>query len=196
MLYIGGYGEQAPAITSIYCCVMFATSIPIPSLFGRRFKSKTAFMWLTLAMSVALLIFGIHCHYHGAYINVNADYNQHTPLILLGIIYFFFAIGPFRLTWHFVKKVIPAESYLCLRSLLVAFSWSAMFGITRILPRLIDTIGIGWIFCHMSIMALFAVIFVRIFVPEQLRPFSSSAEERKLVGSVSSSETNSERGDA
>ena len=133
---------------------------------------------MTVFMSVSMMLFGVYCHYQGT-IGHNDKYYHQLPLLLFGIFFFCFAIGPYRLTWYFVEKIVPCEYYFTMRCFLVSFNWLVISGVTRVLPMLIDTIGIGWIFWYISLMCAFASLFYK-YGLSKLKVLKSS-EERKLV---------------
>lgn len=187
-------GKYSPITTSILCAIVFTVSIALPKLTGYRFKSKSTLVWTCASMGIVMSLFGIHCHFLGTF-NSFDDYHRELPFYLLGLFYFFYAIGPFRLTWHFVKRMLPAEYYLMVRSVLATVSWLATYGITRIMPWLIDFIGVGWVFWYISVTCIIATVFISKYIPEKFT-VTGTPDQRKLVGSVSSSETTSELGDS
>lgn len=187
-------GKYSPSTTAILCAVVFTVSIALPKLTGYRFKSKSTLVWTCASMGIVMSLFGIHCHFLGTF-NSFDDYHRELPFYLMGLFYFFYAIGPFRLTWHFVKRMLPAEYYLMVRSVLATVSWLATYGITRIMPWLIDFIGVGWLFWYISVTCALAAVFISKYIPAKFTAVGLP-DQRKLVGSVSSSETTSELGDS
>lgn len=82
-----------------------------------------------------------------------------------------------------VDAIIPKHHHFTVRCLLTSTSWACIYGVTRILPGLIDMIGVGWVFWYMAIMCGLMAVFANAFVPHVKRV----AEEGKLVESSSSS---------
>lgn len=162
-------------MTAILCCSIFTAGIAFPNWCSYIGKTKTVLVWSSSCMAVSLGALGIYCHYQGTFGEID-DYKV-MPLVLLGLFYFCFAIGPHSFTWQYVQETIPVEYFFNIRNLLVAVSWLVIFAITRALPRLIDVIGVGWLFWYMSLMCLFLTIFSAVIVPEQKK----LPEERKLV---------------
>lgn len=164
-------------------------SIPLPNICGYKLKTKILLLGSTICMGLSLFALGISCHYQATFGYGNKELT-YLPLYLIGAFFFFFAIGPYRLTWFFIEKLLPEDNYMTMRSLLVSTSWLLICGITRILPRLIDVIGVGWLFWYMAIMCFFTSVFVSIYVPR----YKFLPEEHKLFNSSENSETNSENG--
>lgn len=173
-------------------CAVFAGSTSLPHMTGIRCKSRAAMIWCCCIMATVMLAFGIHCHLLGSFARYrDQEFHHMWPIYLMGLFYCAYAIGPFRLTWHFCKRMLPAEVYFLMRSVLVAVSWLATFAVTRILPRLIDEVGVGWLFLYISTMCFGAAVFVYHFVPATFRTMNASDEQKSVIGgcSVSSCET-------
>jgi len=175
-------GEFTPAITAILCCAIFTAGIAFPNTCTYIGKTKTVLVWASTCMAISLGALGIYCHYQGTFGEID-DYKV-MPLVFLGFFYFCFAIGPHSFTWQYVQETIPVEHFFHIRNLLVAVSWIVIFAITRVLPGLIDEIGVGWVFWYMSLMCLFLTVFSAVIVPE----YKKLPEERKLVYAGESSE--------
>lgn len=190
--------------TTAYACVVcaaFVVSTSLPHLTGIRCKSRATMIWCCCVMATVMMALGAHCHMLGSFDRYrDQEFHRMWPIYLLGLFYAAYAVGPFRLTWHFAKRMVPADVYFTVRSALVAVSWLATFAVTRILPRLIDEVGVGWLFWYMSTMCVGAAVFVYHFVPATFR--SGNGDERKSViggsssvSSGSSETTNLEPGD-
>lgn len=175
-------GEFTPEMTAILCCAIFTAGIAFPNICSCLGKTKTVLVWSSSCMAISLGALGIYCHLLGTLGKID-DYKV-APLALLGLFYFCFAIGPHSFTWQYVQETIPVEHFFNIRNVLVAVSWSVIFAITRTLPRLIDIIGVGWLFWYMSLMCLFLTIFSAVIVPE----CKKLPEEKKLVYAGESSE--------
>lgn len=136
-------------------------------------------------MAISLCTLGVYCHYQGSFgYATTEDYHQ-LPLYCLGLFFLLFAVGPFRLAMECVDAIIPKHHHFTVRCLLTSTSWACIYGVTRILPGLIDMIGVGWVFWYMAIMCGLMAVFANAFVPHVKRV----AEEGKLVESSSSSST-------
>lgn len=153
-------------MTAILCLTIFIASIIFPNFYGQKYKPKAVLLWSIGLMGLSLVGLGAYCHYMATFgKNSNPDITSF-PLYLLGAFYFFFALGPFRLIWFFVEKTLPEENYLVIRCWLISASWLLVCGITRVLPGLIDFVGVGWLYWYMAIMCLLTAIFVSVFVPK------------------------------
>lgn len=133
-------------------------------------------------MAISLCTLGVYCHYQGSFgYATTEDYHQ-LPLFCLGMFFMLFAIGPYRVAMNCVDSIIPKHHHFTVRCLLTSTSWAFIYGITRILPGLIDMIGVGWLYWYMAIMCILMAIFANAFVPQSKR----FAEELKLVESSDS----------
>lgn len=176
------HGEFTPEMTAILCCAIFTAGIAFPNICTISVKTKTVLVWSSTCMAISLGALGIYCHLQGTFGNI--DEYKVMPLLLLGFFYFCFAIGPHSFTWQYVQETIPVEHFFKIRNLLVAVSWIVIFAITKVLPRLIDIIGVGWLFWYMSLMCLLLTIFSAVLVPD----YKTFPEEKKLVYAGESSE--------
>lgn len=133
-------------------------------------------------MAISLCLLGYYCHYQGTFGHIYTEDYRQLPWLCLGMFYFLYATGPYRLTHVYAEQVIPKKCYFSIRCLLTATSWCLIYTITRMLPRLIDMIGVGWLFWFMATMCVFMAAFVKWFVPDVKR----LPEELKLVDSSES----------
>lgn len=133
-------------------------------------------------MAISLCVLGVYCHYQGSFGHATTEDIRQLPLFCLGAFFMFYAIGPYRLAGELANKVIPKYGYFTVRCLLTSISWAFIYGITRILSGLIDTIGVGWLFWFMAIMCILMAIFASLFVPN----FKKLPSELKLVESSDS----------
>lgn len=174
--------EYSAEITAIILCGIFALSVLVPRMVDYRTTMKRNIILSTISMAISLIVLGAHCHYQGSYGHAFTEDSRQLPIICLSLFYFFFAIGPFRMVITFVDDVLPQKSYFTIRCLLTSTSWLVIYGITRVLPHLIDSIGVGWLFWYMAFMCMFMVIFVKLFMPE----IEQLTKEEKLVESSES----------
>lgn len=176
-------GEYSPEVTAVLCTSIFVCSVILPNIVDYEIPIKRYLMWSTNLMAVSLLALGVYCHYQGSFGHEYTEDHKYLPLLCLGVFFFFFATGPYRLTHEYAENIIPKKDYFTVRCMLSVISWGLIYGITRILSSLIDFIGVGWLFWYMAFMCIFMSIFVRIFMPEIKR----NADECKLVDSTSGS---------
>lgn len=158
--------EYTPEITAILCCAIFASSILLPIFIDlTKSKIRSNLMLSGNLMAISLVVLGTYCHYQGSYgHDYTRDYRL-LPLICLGIFFYSFANGPFRATQEISDLLIPKRCDFTVRCLMTSISWFLIYIMTRILPGLIDVIGVGWLFWFMAIMCMFMTIFVKLFVP-------------------------------
>lgn len=175
-------GEYSPEITAIFLCFIFACSVALPYFVNFHLTLKKSLIWSTICMAISLCILGIYCHYQGSFGYASTEEYRHLPLICLGAFFMFFAVGPYRLSAECADQMIPRNYHFTVRCLLSSTSWMFIYGITRILPGLIDMIGVGWLFWYMAIMCILMAIFVSVFVPD----LKKLPEELKLVESSES----------
>lgn len=175
--------EYSPEVTAVLCCCVFVCSVILPNIVDYSVPIKGYLIWSTNLMAMCLIALGVYCHYQGTFGHEYTEEYRHLPLICLGLFFFFFATGPYRLTQEYAEQIIPKKNYFSVRCLLTAISWAFIYAITRILPGLIGFIGVGWLFWYMAFMCLFMSIFVRLYLPD----LKKHSDECKLIDSSSSS---------
>lgn len=170
-------------MTAIICVGIFALSVLLSNFIKFGVASiRSHLMWSCSLMAICLSLLGYYCHYQGTFGHIyTEDYSQ-MPWLCLGLFYFLYATGPYRLIHVYTDQITPKQCYFSVRCVLAATSWFMIYVITRRLPRLIDIIGVGWLFWFMSIMCIFMAIFVKLFVHDVKR----QPEEFKLVDSSES----------
>lgn len=175
--------DYSPEVTAIICGGVFALSVLLSNFVKFGFASiRSHLMWSSNLMAISLCLLGYYCHYQGTFGHIYTEDYRQLPWLCLGIFYFLYATGPYRLTHVYAEQMIPKKCYFSIRCLLTATSWCLIYTITRMLPRLIDIIGVGWLFWFMAIMCIFMAAFVKLFVPDVKR----LPEEFKLVDSSES----------
>lgn len=168
--------------------MVFGVSILAPHFFDdSNANIKVNLIWSTNLMAGILGVLGLYCHLHGSFAPNNTEDYRHIPLICLCLFYFLYATGPQRLSHEYAEKVIPKKCYFTMRCMLATTSWFLIYIITRMLPQLIDHIGVGWLFWFMAAMCVLMSVFVKLFVAD----LTKVPEESRLVDN-SSSESNSE----
>lgn len=179
--------EYSPETSIILCAVVFAVSILASNFFeSNNAIIKSSLIWSTNVMALILGVLGLYCHLQGSFGPNNTEDYRNIPLICMALFYFFFATGPHRLIHEYAETVIPKNCYFTMRSMLATTSWFLIYVITRMLPQLIDHIGIGWLFWFMGAMCGLMSVFVKLFVTDP----NKFPEEFRLVDN--SSESNSE----
>lgn len=179
--------EYSPETSTILCGIVLAVSILVPHFFGNNNSGiKVSLLWSTNLMAAILGVLGLYCHLQGSFGPNNTEDYRYIPLLCLALFYFFFATGPQRFSNEYAETVIPKKCYFTMRCLLATTSWFLIYVITRMLPQLIDHIGVGWLFWFMSAMCVLMSVFVKLFVVD----INKVPEEFRLVDN--SSESNSE----
>lgn len=141
-------------------------------------------MWSTNLMATDLGVLGLYCHLHGSFHIEDFGY---MPLTCLALFYVLFAIGPHRLINEYAEQVIPKKCYFTIRGMLTTVSWLLIYIITRLLPQLIKSVGVGWLFWFMAAMCVMMSIFVKLFVVD----IDQMPEKFRLVDNSSSSDNSS-----
>lgn len=167
---------------AILCVGVFAASILLPHFFNvNTMTIKISLIFSSNLMAIVLCALGAYCHFQGSFaVNYTEDY-RHIPLICLSLFYILFAIGPNRLSNEYAEQIIPKKCYFNMRCLLTTTTWFLIYVVTRILPQLIDNIGVGWLFWFMAMMCVLMSFFVRLFVPD----INKMSEEFRLVDNSS-----------
>lgn len=131
----------------------------------------------TVLCSCGFVLFGFYCHYRGTFglydqpskdaRTANADGESYVlpPVLLFGTVLALYALGPMRLCmdggccYDGVVGTMPSEpeqapgadrQALALRSVLLAVGWLCVFGGVRVLPGLVNSVGVGWLLWYMA----------------------------------------------
>lgn len=133
-------------------------------------------VWSTSAISIILGAFGLYCHYRGTYGHYTDDHNGMLPICMSGAIFAAYAAGPLRLSDTFVNQMLPiAVDSLRIRCLCVTVTWTTIFGVTHILPSLINSIGMGCVFWFMTATCGLAALFLNAALPNVDNPVTNKS---------------------
>lgn len=164
-------------------------------------------MLLTFASTVTLGLFGLHCHYHGTFgpytqqmgtaaAATDDDWTPLLPVFLFAAALALYALGPMRLSgggetaaldadlW---RSLVPVGQELTVRSILLAVGWLCVFGVARALPRLVNSVGMGWLLWYAMANGAIAAVFLRWWLREVVQTTKSGdvdadgAEPRRLI---------------
>lgn len=88
------------------------------------------------------------------------------PLVSLCIYTLFYGIGPFRLTSYYIQKITDETHSFKIYGICSLLTWSTIYVLTKIIPKLISIIGVGWLLWYMALLCLVTFFFITIFVPD------------------------------
>lgn len=157
-------GEYTQDVTTIIIAGIFLLSIPSMKFLGISLSDKKTLITTGIMMSIALIILGLYLHERGSYGNVE-DYG-YLPLVCYGIFIYLYGIGMCRISWKYIRILTPKRRYFAIRALCTALSWLMITIFTRTYPRLIETVGVGWLFWFMAFSCFLLSIFTIIFIPD------------------------------
>lgn len=171
-------GTLDPNVTKILLAGVFVTSLTIYKLSGYKFKDRKILLWTLMGMMLSAGVLAFYCILQGMN-NFSNDYGF-IPLIAYGCIIFCYTIGIYRITWKLIDQTTNEFNHFTVRAFTTSLKWSILYILTRFMPRLIDIIGVGWMFLNMAIACLFTFIYVIYFVFDINEPMS----ENKLESDV------------
>lgn len=117
---------------------------------------------------------------------VIAEARHLLPMPLFAIMTFFHVAGITRNLWILIQQLLPSYSLqLHLRALSVTISWLVIFGITKILPKILYLIGVGYLYAYSVILMIVALIFLLRIIPNTINLESSNP--KPIINSLTSS---------
>uniref|UniRef100_A0A8D8GXV0 Facilitated trehalose transporter Tret1 n=1 Tax=Culex pipiens TaxID=7175 RepID=A0A8D8GXV0_CULPI len=174
-------GQYTPEWTAIYVAAIFAGAIPAWRLVNLKIGDYKLLVWSGLVMAGSMAVLGWHCHRQA--IEGHSDEYGHVPLVCYGLFIFLYAIGFQRLPWKWLDDGVEDERAFPVRTVATCISWTSLYLCVRILPFLIGLIGVGWVFWNITIVLVFAVLFVLLTVPN----LDQSDIQSKTLANCSSS---------
>lgn len=156
-------GQYSPEWMSVYMAAIFAGAIPAWRLVNLKIGEYKLLIWSGVVMAASMAILGWHCHRKA--ITGHSEEYGHVPLVCYGLFIFLYAIGFQRLPWKWLDEGLEEERAFPIRTVATCVSWSSLYVCVRILPFLIGLIGVGWVFWNITIVLVFAVLFVLLIVP-------------------------------
>lgn len=173
--------------------LIFAASFVATCLWMAPVSSKRLLVWSTAALSSILFAFGLHCHYRVTTGFSSENHNEWLPIVMCGASLAAYALGPLRMTESFVRQIMPAgiDDGISYRVLFVSLTWLTLFGATRLMPGLINSIGVGWVLWYMMGNTALTALFYHMCLPDadgrstkpnvtvDTKPFA--VDEEKLV---------------
>lgn len=172
--------------TAVYVAAIFTGAIPVWRLVNLKIGDCKLLVWSALVMAGSTAVLGWHCYRQA--ITGHSDEFDHVPLVCYGVFIFLYAIGFQRLPWKWLDEGVEDERAFPVRTIATCISWSSLYVCVRILPFLIGIIGVGWVFWNISIVLVFAVLFVLLTAPNVDQ---SEVQSKTLANSSSSSSSTS-----
>lgn len=171
-------GSLDPNITKILLATIFVTSLTIYKLSGYKFKDRIVLLCTLMAMMLSAGVLGFYCIIQGMN-NYSIDYGF-IPLSAYGCIIFCYTIGIYRITWKMIDQTTNEFNHFTVRAFTTSLTWCIIYILTRFMPRLIDIIGVGWMFLNMAVACLFTFIYVVYFVFDINEPMSENKLESEV----------------
>lgn len=174
-------GAFSPEWTAIYVAAIFVGAIPAWRLINVKIGDYKLLIWSGVVMAGSMAVLGWHCHRQA--IAGHSEEYGHVPLVCYGLFIFLYAIGFQRLPWKWLDAGVEEERAFAVRTVATCISWTSLYVCVRILPFLIGLIGVGWVFWNITIVLVFAVLFVLLTVPN----LDQSEVQSKTLANCSSS---------
>lgn len=171
-------GSLDPNVTKILLATIFVSSLTIYKLTGYKFKDRIMLLCTLMAMMLSAAVLGFYCIIQGMN-NFSADYGF-IPLTTYGCIIFCYTIGIYRITWKMIDQTTNEFNHFTVRAFTTSLTWSIIYILTRFMPRLIDIIGVGWMFLNMAVACLFTFVYVVYFVFDINEPMSENKLESEV----------------
>uniref|UniRef100_A0AAG5DV38 Major facilitator superfamily (MFS) profile domain-containing protein n=1 Tax=Anopheles atroparvus TaxID=41427 RepID=A0AAG5DV38_ANOAO len=165
LLELAGY-ERAPARAATLLAAVFVAG----TLLGRKLLRcphlhRSLLMAASLVTAGAMFALGWHCHERRTRAVDLIPEPGDWPLLALGLVFAAYAAGFHRQPWALLELEARDENLFALRTLAVAICWGSVYLAVRLLPVLLRTIGVGWLFWNTGLVALFAALLVLVGVP-------------------------------
>lgn len=157
-------GEYSHEITSIAVSAIFLVSIWSMKFLGISLSDKKTLVVTGVMMAISLIILGFYLHERGSYGHLE-DYG-YIPLVCYGVFIFLYAIGLCRISWKYMRILTPKRRYFAVRSLCTSLSWMFVVIFATSYPKLIESVGVGWMFWFMALACFLLTILTVVFVPD------------------------------
>lgn len=100
---------------------------------------------------------------------INHILRHFVPLPIFAIVTFFHVAGITRNLWQLVQQIFSSFSLqLHLRIVCTALTWLIIFGITKVLPKLLYLVGVGYFYAYSIIFMIISLVFLQKSVPNSL----------------------------
>lgn len=189
ILFVGGSDSIECTLKSVGLSLIL--SIPLSKLFKfstiqsitKQIKiSSIAIIMCMLALACLCVVEGLT----GQKIII-AEVRHLLPMPLFVVMTFFHVAGITRNLWILIQQIIPSFSLqLHLRSFTVAVSWIVIFGITKILPKILYLIGVGYLYAYGVILMIVALIFLLQIIPSTIN-LEVNHQPMPIINSLTSS---------
>lgn len=144
-------------------------------------------------MLLSLVSLALFCHTEG-FMGQSLKNFQCIPLVCFLMMSFFYVAGISRNTLLILHQIIECYSLqLLLKNCSVGMVWLFIFGITKVIPDLLDYIGVGYFYCYMILFTTCALVFVIKTVPDDMH-FQKLAISKEPSSNGSSCDNNSNVG--
>lgn len=116
---------------------------------------------------------------------------EFAPLPIFATLTFFHVAGITRNLWIMIQQIFSSFPLdLHLRVICTALTWLTIFAITKILPKLLYLVGVGYFYAYSVIFMIVSLVFLQKSVPDSLSVDDSKAWHDSHTLSISSCESN------
>lgn len=117
---------------------------------------------------------------------VIAEARHLLPVPIFIIVTFFHVAGITRNLWILMQQILPSFSLqIHLRAFSVMISWLVIFGTTKILPKILYLIGVGYLYAHGVILMVIALVFLLKIIPTTIN--LEANQPMPIINSLTSS---------
>lgn len=193
-------GQVSPELIATTVGATLILSIPISKLirFSKISSTKKQIITSTVAILLCMLLLAVLCVTEGSIGHKLFKGQNYIPTLLFITVTFFYVVGISRNSLLIMQQILSSYSLqLHLRTLSIAVTWIFIFALTKILPQLLYLVGVGYFYCYMAVLTLFALIFLCKIIPSSLNlevdkamdKATPSVMETSLMASSSTSDT-------
>ncbi|XP_050087300.1 glucose transport protein-like [Anopheles aquasalis] len=193
-----GAGGPSAGTVAAGLAAIFTFTGPLVSWLARHrhrsgtYPHRTLLLGTTVLMALTMLALGWHCHVRGTHSHLPNHFVAGQPsgsIVALALFYACHAIGFQRVPWALLEAEVQPDLRFPVRTLATVISWAMVYLTVRLFPILLRTIGIGWLFWNVALVALFAVAVLILTLPRD-----HYAGHRKLGSDRSSTGSSSTAG--
>uniref|UniRef100_A0A182XYG9 Major facilitator superfamily (MFS) profile domain-containing protein n=1 Tax=Anopheles stephensi TaxID=30069 RepID=A0A182XYG9_ANOST len=155
--------EQAAAIL----VAIFTLAVVFSRYLNSPLHPRTVLVLCSLLMALATLALGWHCHERRTRNLDPSDAYSEWPFLCFVLVFVAYALGFYRQPATLLAAEVADENLFALRTIATAICWGSVYLCVRILPVLLNTIGLGWVLWNIALVALSAAGVVLLCLPGQ-----------------------------
>uniref|UniRef100_A0A182PK22 Major facilitator superfamily (MFS) profile domain-containing protein n=1 Tax=Anopheles epiroticus TaxID=199890 RepID=A0A182PK22_9DIPT len=184
---LAGEQQQSPERAATLLVAIFTLAVPLSRyLHSSQLHQRPVLAISGVLIALAALTLGWHCHERRTRNPDLTDLPSEWPFYCFALLYVAYAFGFYRLPGTLLVAEVADENLFALRTLATAICWGSVYLGVRLLPVLLNTIGLGWVLWNVALVALSAAGVVLLCLPAQ-----DDYAHKALAGGCPSSMTSS-----